>query len=100
MFAHDALGQPQTQTGAGFAFGGVERLEDAGQILAKYATTVVGENHAHAGTALRPIAARAHPQPQMSPVRDGLYCVDDQVGKKLPEFAREAQNLAMVVELP
>ena len=47
MFVDDAFGEPETKPCSRVFLGGVERLENAGEILPKNAAAVIGKNHAY-----------------------------------------------------
>src|SRR5579864_4167686 len=94
MLLYDTVGQPEAQTCACVSLGGIERLENAGQVLALNAAAVVGNSDAYSSpphsASVAPLAASCHVQRQTTAVVECIESVEDKVREKLTEFAGKA----------
>src|ERR1700683_121390 len=93
MFFYQAQRQPKTQTGPNILLGGIERFEDSFTIFGRDASSIVQESDAHAlpDKTISSAGFRSA-NDKRTTLRKCLDCIGGQIGKNLPNFARESED--------
>ena len=89
VFLYEFAGDPESEAGPGAFLGGEEGLEDAGEMLARYALAVVSDGNSNAGArGISGVGGLRDVDADNGAFRAGIEAVGEQVGEDLAKLSR------------
>ena len=92
MTVDDALGDPETEAGAGESLGCEEWMEEALERLGRHASAGVGDGDGDAGFTVVPVGGLAGAERECAAGGHGIQCVADEIREDLTNLSFEAMN--------